>query len=144
MITAVDTNIFVALWSGTAEASAAARKALEHASDAGSLVIAPPVYAELIAAPDRTRSAIDTFLHRTQIEVDWTLPQTVWVTAALAYRSYAQRQRAQRGDPGPRRILADFIIGAHAVEFASALLTFDHGVYRASFPALKLLIPAQA
>lgn len=144
MTTAVDTNVFVALWTGTAQASAAARKALEQASQLGALVIAPPVYAELIAAPDRARDAVDTFLHRTHIEIDWALHQTVWVTAALAYRTYAQRRRAQRGDPGPRRILADFVIGAHAVELASALLTFDDGIYRASFPTLKVLMPAQA
>lgn len=144
MTIAVDTNVFVALWSGTAETSFAARKALEQANQLGTLIIAPPVYAELIAAPDSTRDAIDTFLHRTHIETDWALDRSIWVTAALAYRSYAQRRRAQRGDPGPRRILADFIIGAHAVELASALLTFDDGIYRASFPTLPLLIPAQA
>lgn len=143
MSTAVDTNVFVALWSGTAQASTAAREALERASQAGALVIAPPVYAELLAAPDRTHDTVDTFLQRAQIEIDWALPQTVWITAALAFRNYAQRRRAQRGDPGPRGILADFVIGAHAVEFASALLTFDDGMYHAAFPTLRLLVPAQ-
>ncbi len=141
MITAVDTNIFIVLWSGTLEASSVARKALERASQTRTLVIAPPVYAELIAAPDRTRNDIDTFLHRTKIEVDWELGQTVWLTAALAYRNYAQRRRVQRGDPGPRRILADFVIGAHAMHVASALLTFDQDIYHASFPTLNLLAP---
>jgi predicted nucleic acid-binding protein len=101
------------------------------------------VYAELIAAPERTRDDIDTFLHRTQIGVDWELDQPVWITAALAYHDHVQRWRAQRGDPGPRRILADFVIGAHAIHFASTLLTFDQGIYRASFPTLTLLAPDQ-
>lgn len=70
MITAIDTNIIVALWTGTVDVAAIAREALEQASSTGSLVITPPVYAELIAAPGRSRDAIDTFLLRTQIEMN--------------------------------------------------------------------------
>ena len=48
-------------------------------------------------------------------------------------------RRKQQGDSGPRRILADFVIGAHAMHLASALLTLDRGLYRVAFPKLKIL-----
>ena len=139
MTTAVDTNVIVALLSGTLELSRAARKSLERASARGALVVSPPVYAELLAAPGRKTDEIDSFLSSTGIEVDWVLGELVWRTAAAAYREYAVRRRNQPGDSGPRRILADFVSGAHAMHLASALLTLDLGLYRAAFPGLKIL-----
>jgi predicted nucleic acid-binding protein len=65
----------------------------------------------------------------------------VWESAALAFRAYAERRRTQAGDPGPRRILADFITGAHALHRASSLLTFDQRIYRAAFPTLNVVVP---
>lgn len=52
MKTAVDTNVFVALFSGDADASAAAQAALEEARAGGPLGISPAVYAELVAGRD--------------------------------------------------------------------------------------------
>ena len=139
MTTALVTNVIVALLSGTPELSRAARKSLEQASGRGALVVSPPVYAELLAAPGRKTEEIDSFLSGTGIEVDWVLGEPVWRTAAAAFRGYAVRRRRQTGDPGPRRILADFVIGAHAMHLASALLTLDRGLYRAAFLKLKIL-----
>ncbi|HWQ69804.1 MAG TPA: hypothetical protein VN494_07610 [Patescibacteria group bacterium] len=48
------------------------------------------------------------------------------------------RRRTHR-DPGPRRILADFIIGAHALHNGFRLLTLDDRLYRATFPRLTIL-----
>ena len=123
MTTAVDTNIFVVLFSGTAGEARAARLSLVEASKRGALVVSPPVYGELLAAPGRAVKEIDALLSRTRVEVDWGLDEGTWRTAAFAYRAYVQRRRAQRDGPNPRRILADFVIGAHAPHYASALLT---------------------
>jgi len=67
--------------------------------------------------------------------------EDVWREAARAYKEYAERRRAQPDDHGPRRILADFVVGAHALLLASALLTFDRRLYRAAFPGLEVLVP---
>ncbi len=143
MTTAVDTNVFVALLRGAAREAGVARRALRRAGSVGALVISPPVYAELVAAPRREAGEVDAFLSRTGVRVDWTLDEDVWREAARAFREYAKRRRAQPGDSGPRRILADFIIGAHASRLASALLTFDRRIYRAAFPELEILTPEQ-
>ncbi len=38
----------------------------------------------------------------------------------------------------PRRLLADFMIGAHALLSADRLMTFDTKVYGQDFPELRL------
>jgi len=141
LTTAVDTNVFAALLRGTAEETGIARRALRRADDAGALVVSPPVYAELAAAPGGDAEALDAFLERAEVRVDWTLGEDVWREAARAYRGYAERRRAQPDGHGPRRILADFIVGAHALVHASALLTFDRRLYRAAFPGLRVIFP---
>ena len=137
----MDTNVLVALLGGATGVAGSARRALERASGAGALVVSPPVYAELVAAPGREAREVEDFLGRTRIGVDWELGEDVWRVAALAYKGYAERRRGQPGDAGPRRILADFVIGAHASRRASALLTLDLRVYRAAFPELEVLVP---
>ncbi|MBA3424634.1 MAG: type II toxin-antitoxin system VapC family toxin [Rubrobacter sp.] len=141
MTTAVDTNVFAALLRGTAEEAGIARRALRSADAAGALVVSPPVYAELAAAPGGDAEALDTFLERAGVRVDWAMGEDVWREAARAYGGYAERRRAQPDNRGPRRILADFIVGAHALLHASALLTFDRRLYRAGFPNLRVLLP---
>ena len=57
--------------------------------------------------------------------------------AGRAFQAYAEWRRKQR-DRGARRILADFLIGAHASANGYRLLTLDDGLYRAAFPALAI------
>ncbi len=141
MNTAVDTNVFVSLLTGPMEEARAARHSLRKAEERGPLVVCAPVYAELSAAPGRGPDEVDVFLDLARVAVDWDLSEDTWRTAALAFKGYAERQRAQPGGSGPRRILADFVIGAHALHTASALLTLDHGLYRVAFPDLAVLVP---
>lgn len=138
MITAVDTNLIVALWNTDPKLNLIAQKALDGAIGKGGLVISAPVFAELLAAPSRTESFVEAFVVNTGISVDWNLHQSIWRTAGRAYGKYAVRRKAQR-DPGPRRILADFLIGAHALEHGYSLLTLDDRDYRAAFPSLVIV-----
>jgi predicted nucleic acid-binding protein len=95
------------------------------------------VFAELMAAPGRTESFVDSFFRATGIRVDWTLEEGIWRAAGSAFQRYAARRSRQSG--GPRRILADFLIGAHALLGGHCLLTLDDHLYRAAFPALSLV-----
>jgi predicted nucleic acid-binding protein len=112
MTTAIDTNVFIALWDRGSTLSSAAQTALEAAFHRGRLVIAAPVFAELLAAPSRTEPFVDAFLEDTAIAVEWDLEEMVWRAAGRAFQRYAERRRKQR-DSGTRR-MADFMIGAHA------------------------------
>jgi len=137
MTTAVDTNVVIALWDKDPALSLAAQNALEAAFNRGNLVAAAPVFAELIAAPGRTESFVGSFFEETGIAIDWEFGEQIWRSAGRAFQAYAQRRRKQR-DSGTRRILADFLIGAHALSNGYRLLTLDDRLYRASFPTLVI------
>lgn len=137
MTTSIDTNVIVALWADDAELSLAAEEALESAFRRGSLVVAAPVFAELIAAPGRTEAFVGSLLEENGIVIDWNLNEAVWRAAGRAFQGYAERRRQQH-DQGTRRILADFLIGAHAQVRAYRLLSLDERLYRAAFPTLKI------
>jgi hypothetical protein len=54
-----------------------------------------------------------------------------------AFSAYSGRRREERGS-GARRILADFLIGAPALQCGFRLLTLDEGLYRGAFPRLAI------
>ncbi|AHE52749.1 type II toxin-antitoxin system VapC family toxin [Sphingomonas sanxanigenens] len=64
--------------------------------------------------------------------------------AAPAAHRAGQAHHAYRKAGGKRdKILADFLIGAHAVDQADALITRDPRHYRSYFPALALISPSK-
>lgn len=138
MISAIDTNVLVALWDQDDSLNSVAQEALDEAFARGKLVISGAVFAELLAFPRRTESFLNQFLKDTGIVVDWFMDESIWRTAGASLQKYANRRRKQRAGE-PRRILADFLIGAHAFEKGYSLLTLDEGIYRAAFPKLHLL-----
>jgi predicted nucleic acid-binding protein len=138
MTTALDTNILIALWYKDDALNTLARSAMDAAIARGSLVISAPVFAELLASPTRTEPFIEYFLKEARIAVDWNIEEQIWRTAGRAFQSYARRYRRQHGT-GPRRILADFVIGAHALRRGYRLLTLDDDLYRVAFPRLPMV-----
>lgn len=138
MTTAVDTNVFVALWDMDTRLNTAAQKALDSAQEQGSLVISGAVYAELLALPGRTEGMLDGFFEATRIHVDWEARETIWRAAGKAFQTYVGRRNRKR-DELPRRILADFFIGAHASTHRYRLMTLDQRLYSASFPELEIV-----
>ena len=137
MISAVDTNVIVALWDADERGHLTALDLLDDAASRGGVVICGAVFGELLACPGRTEEFINKFLEDAEVVVDWSSTETVWRTAGLAFQKHAARRRRGRsGDP--RRILTDFYIGAHAFENGYSLLTLDDGIYRAAFPKLRI------
>jgi predicted nucleic acid-binding protein len=134
---AIDTNVISALWARQKEANEA-RALLQFAAVQGTLVISGPVYSELIAFPGVSVAFVDGFLRKTAIVVESDYGLEVWREAGVRFAQYAVRRRAGvRGSP--RRLLADFVIGAHALFRADRLLTFNVGDYRTDFPELLLV-----
>ncbi|MGD0199551.1 MAG: type II toxin-antitoxin system VapC family toxin [Bryobacteraceae bacterium] len=138
MTTAIDSNVIIALWDKDPALSQAAQAALEAAQSRGPLVIAAPVYAELMAAPGRDETFLDAFLTDTGVTVEWELGPVTWRLAGRAFQAYAARRR-KHPEAGPRCILADFLIGAHALRAGYRLLTLDARIYRSAFPSLTLI-----
>src|SRR5467141_4221295 len=113
MRTAIDTNLLSARWSKEPLASDIAKN-LGNAKTDGGLVVGAPVYAELLAYPKDTESFVNGFLADTGIDVDFEFQQRVWLEAGRRFARYARRRR-RTAHHGPRRLLADFIIGSHAL-----------------------------
>lgn len=128
-----------ALWSDEA-ASAVIIEHLEVCAEAGSLIISGPVYCELRAHPSLNEVSLLEYLAQREIEVDWVLDRQVWNEAASCVSHYAARRRRNRIGT-PSRLLADFVIGAHALVRADQLFTSDANRYRTYFPLLRLVEP---
>ena len=104
----------------------------------GALLISPVVYVELLAYPKATENFVHEFLADTGITVDFVLKEGVWEEAGRRFAQYANRRR-RSGSAHPKRLLADFLVGAHALLQADRLFSLDPGVYGQDFPELRLL-----
>ena len=134
---AVDTNIIIDVIAGSPAVAERAAAVLSGQGSRAGLVISPVVYAELHAHPGWGKVEIDGFLQSTAIAVDWSLKREVWESAGTAFSTYAHRRKRQ-GDGFSRRLLADFIIGAHAAGVGS-LITSDRDFYVTNFPGLRVI-----
>ena len=136
MISAVDTSILSAVLSDQ-PGTQVADSLLTEARDRGGVVICGIVYSELFAHPLMTGEIIEDFLQRTGLEVDYRLDKTVWKEAGIRFKKYAERRRRARQE-WPRRLLADFVIGAHSLLHADRLITFNGADFRRDFPELLI------
>ena len=137
MRTAIDANIISSIWSWEPTAEKTVGQ-LGMAKQEGLLVISPIAFSELHAHPNITGGDVRSFLDESGIVIDYKLGERVWAEAGVRFARYAARRRQATGE-GPRRLLADFMIGAHALVQADRLLTLDVKVYRQDFPELRLL-----
>lgn len=133
MITAVDTNVLLDVLTGDPGNGPRSAAALRQAAADGALIGSTAVWAETIGAYDDARPVMAK-LDLLGVEL---LPddRDVAVAAGRVYRAY----RVAGGTR--RRILPDFLIGAHALIHADRLLTRDRGFYRAHFSRLTILEP---
>lgn len=133
MITAVDTNVLLDVFTADPRFGPASSAALRRCRAEGSLVACEVVWAEVAAAfsdPVAAASALDGL----EVEFDGTVRDAA-LAAGMAWRVY------RAGGGTRRRILPDLIIGAHAASRAERLLTRDRGFYRSSFNDLEILDP---
>jgi predicted nucleic acid-binding protein len=138
MTTSIDSNIVVALWWEPDPLNRAAAQLLIQARKSGAMIVSAPAFAELSGDPNRSEAELDAFFAETGISIDWNLEEEIWREAGKAYRGYVQRRRSS-SSATPRRILADFLIGAHALVRNYSLLTLDKRLYAAAFPKLKII-----
>ena len=135
MTTAIDTNILLDILIPNELFYEVSAGALERAA-AGLMTVCDIVYAELAVHFD-TQGECDDFLESNEIRVE-PLTREAHFAASRAWREYRRRGGKRN------RILSDFLVGAHAQEQASRLLTRDRGFYRQLFPALVVVDPARS
>ena len=142
MRTAIDTNVLSAIWSGEPSAPALVTQ-LGAAKLDGALIVSPVVFAELHAYPGATQRFLTSFFESTGVGIDYRLEEKVWTEAGKRFALSAVRRRKSSGT-SQKRLLADFIIGAHALVQADRFMTLDPKRYTQDFPELQLLpVPRQ-
>ena len=134
MITAVDTNVLLDVLSAGPHLRSSLA-ALDEARLAGSMLVCEVVYAELSAAFRGDVLRLDQFLSDASIRMERSHASTL-ADAGSRWRRY-------RVAGGSReRMVADFLIGAHALGHAERLLTRDRGFYRRWFTELDVRDPS--
>ena len=134
MITAVDTSVLLDVFTADATHGATSRDALRRMISEGQLVACDVVWAEVtpqFPTTDQGRAALEELGVRYE-----PLSLEAALSAGAAWRGY----RARGGKRG--RVIADFLIGAHASTQADRLLTRDRGFHRACFADLEIVDPS--
>jgi predicted nucleic acid-binding protein len=133
----VDSNILVALISQNPATSAPAMSIFQKATATGPVYACGAVFSEMLGYPSRNSDDMQEFITTLGIILDWKMEKADWVAAGDAYRGYVLRRQASSGGL-PRRMVTDFLIGAHAAVRGYTLLTADRRLYSAAFPNLRM------
>jgi predicted nucleic acid-binding protein len=133
MTTAVDSSVLLDVLAGDPRFEEASAHALSQALAAGDVVICDAVVAEVQTMLDTRDTAMESLALM-------GIRYLATTEAAAVRAGHMQRRYRDRG--GRRqRVVADFLIGAHAMMQCNALITRDDGFYRDYFKGLKVIVP---
>ncbi|HTV56087.1 MAG TPA: type II toxin-antitoxin system VapC family toxin [Terriglobia bacterium] len=133
MITAIDSSVLLDYLTHDAEFGIVSRNALRSCATEGRLVSCDIVWAE-VTGNFSSAASCRRVLEDLQIEFSALTSETAF-EAGAAWKAYRQRGGSRS------RVIADFLVGAHALCQADRLLTRDRGFYRTYFKHLSILDP---
>ncbi len=135
MITAVDANVLIDLSVEDPSRAKPAVQALEACATEGRLVVCEIVLAEFARG---FPAGLDPAEWVRDVGIDYDpIREETAVEAGRIQARYEDRAHRR-----VRRLVADLLVGAHALLQADRLLTRDRGFYRDYFRGLKVIEPA--
>jgi len=136
----VDTSVLLDVLAGDLEFGSMSREALRRAYDSGSLLACDVVWSE-VRAHFESEGAFDAAIKSLGLQFV-PLSDEAARLAGSHWRQYHQgRSRPLRSSDESKKVIADFLIGAHAQVHANALLARDRGFFRRYFRELHLIQP---
>ncbi|KPF61554.1 DNA-binding protein [beta proteobacterium AAP51] len=130
---AVDSSVLLDVLTDDPRFASASADAIGDALAQGDVVVCDAVIAEVQTMLDTRETAMDPLA---------TFGVRYLATSEQAAVRAGHMQRRFRDRGGRReRVVADFLIGAHALLQCQGLITRDAGFYRDYFKGLKLIVP---
>jgi predicted nucleic acid-binding protein len=136
MRTAIDSSVVLDVLVADSRHAARSEAALRQCAAEGVLIVGECVVAEIAPTLGGRGSQVGDLLREWRVEFVPSTEQTAALAGSMFGTYLARRRRA-----GPRRVLPDFLIGAHAALLSDRLLTRDRGYYRDYFKGLVLIEP---
>lgn len=134
MITAVDTSVLLDIFGADPKFGVRSAQALRESIAEGSVIACDIVWAETSAAFAEPKEA-EAALARLRIDF-CSLDSSTSLAVGQSWRAY------RKAGGSRERVIADFLVGAHALANADRLLTRDRGFYRRYFKQLRVLDPS--
>ena len=136
MQTAVDSSVILDILTADPQHADRAEAALRKAVNEGALMVCEIVLAEIAPAFPCGGDDVVEFMNDWGLSFVPSTRQSALLAGAM-FRTYL----ARRAEDGPRRVVTDFLIGAHAKCTCDHLLARDRGYCRDHFKGLRLLAP---
>ena len=141
---AIDSSVLVDLLGGDARALAA-EDALREAMEQGPVVACDVVIAEVVTGVGHGSEMLQA-LEGAGIAYS---PMEFRAAARAGEMQRRYRERVNEADrkrgaavvPAQRRVVSDFLVGAHALLQCQGLITRDAGFFRDYFKGLKVIVP---
>jgi predicted nucleic acid-binding protein len=134
MITAVDSCVLIDVLEDDPEYGASSAEALRRCLLEGAVVACEVAWAEVATAYGERVEEVAEALAAANIGYS---PMSREAALVAAQRWQAHRKTGRKSG----RIVADFLLGAHALVQSDRLLTRDKGFFRSCFRPLKLVSP---
>lgn len=135
MKTAVDSSVLLDVFGADPKFGEKSRIALRAAYDDGALVACDVIWAE-VRANFQDDGSFQKAMGLLGVSFDPISPEA----ACLVGQLWRMRRK---GGSQRKRVVADFLIGAHALHQADALLSRDRGFYRRYFSDLPVIDPSR-